>query len=292
MFGYIALEKTKLNQNEIGLYQTFMCGICMSTKNFFGNYARAFISYDINFFNILFHSALNMPVSIDNARCVASPFKKRTLLHTDQLTDKLAKANVILNYLNLEDDVIDGGSLKKKLVLRKFNKEYQKAAKLYPEMDSCLTGLYEQLRQLELSDCKILDKICHPFAELSQKFAKIVLDESASVDILDLCYNVGKWIYLVDALDDLDKDYKKGCYNPLISCIGGFSDGKQFVKDNLDVINFELYTTLNRLCECYNDLNLTQYKCLLNNVIYDSMRNKTQELLNRYLGEKDDKQSV
>jgi hypothetical protein len=31
-----------------------------------------------------------------------------------------------------------------------------------------------------------------------------------------LFYAVGKWIYLIDALDDYDKDKEKGAYNPFL----------------------------------------------------------------------------
>ena len=31
-----------------------------------------------------------------------------------------------------------------------------------------------------------------------------------------LFYHLGRWIYLVDAADDLEKDYRSGSYNPLL----------------------------------------------------------------------------
>jgi hypothetical protein len=31
---------------------------------------------------------------------------------------------------------------------------------------------------------------------------------------------IGKWIYLIDALDDYDKDVKKGAYNPFVLAYG------------------------------------------------------------------------
>ena len=103
------------------------------------------------------------------------------------------------------------------------------------------------------------------------------------VYILDLCYNLGKWVYLIDALDDLDKDFKKGSYNPFIACMGGFRDGKQFVRDNIDDLEFIFYTTLNKIAENFNDLELTKYYCVLRNVLHISIRDKTAEVFGKYI---------
>lgn len=283
MFGYITIDKEKLKPNEIGLYQTFMCGICLSTKKLFGNYARAFVNYDINFFNILFHSVLDKEVTIYNDRCLASPIKKRSLLQSNDLTDILATSNVILSFVNIYDDVLDEKSAKKKIILNKYRKPYSKACGLFPDLNWKVSTLYEQLRFLENSDCNVLDKICHNFAQLSQVFAKLVLKENANEFVLDLCYNMGKWVYLVDALDDLEKDYKKSNYNPLIATFGNFTNAKEFVKTNYDDIKFELFATLNKIAQAYNDLNLTKYRCVLNNIIYEQIREKTNSILDGYI---------
>ena len=114
MFGYINVEKEGLTQGEYGLWHTFLCGICLSTKKLFGNSSRLTCNFDINFFNVLFHSFLNADAEIYNDRCAASPFKKRSLLRPDEITDKMACANVILMYYSLLDDKLDGNLSAKK----------------------------------------------------------------------------------------------------------------------------------------------------------------------------------
>lgn len=281
MFGYITIDKKKLNEKETGLYQTFMCGICLSTKKLFGNFPRNFISYDINFFNVLFHSFLGTEVAIDSARCFASPFKKRTMLRINDLTDKMAAANVILNYFNLYDDVVDGFSSPKSVILAFYKNAYKKAQKLMPELDGEVSKKYEELRIMERDGCENLDKVCHSFAGLTRSFAEIILGDKANGFISDLTYNAGKWVYLIDALDDLKKDRKRKNYNPLIASFGNYENEKQFVLANKSELTFIFFATLNRIAACYNDLNLTKYLCLLNNVIYNTLRDKTNALLNK-----------
>lgn len=280
MFGYLDIEKDKLEDGQRGLWQTFMCGLCFSTKKLYGDYPRMFISNDVNFFNVLFHSVMNIDVAVDNRRCFSHPIKKRTVLQKTDLTEKLSVANVLLTYWNIYDDTVDGGSVKKKLALKSFRKTYNKAKKDNPELDEILAKRYGELRELEQGNCTSIDRVAHAFAQLAQDFATLVLGEYATEHVQTLAYNLGKWIYLVDALDDVAKDIKRHNYNPFVACYGARSIDELAVK--YDELNFEMFAVLNRIAQSYNDLNLTKYTCILNNVLFESIRNKTKSILQKY----------
>lgn len=280
MFGYLDIEKGKLQDGERGLWQTFMCGLCMSTKTAYGNFPRAFITNDINFFNVLFHSVTQTDVEIEQKTCFSHPLKKRAILKTTTLTDELAAANVLLTYWNIYDDVIDDGGLAKKAALSSIKKPYAKAKANLPQMDEMLEQMYAELQSLEKSHCDVIDKVAHSFACLAQQFATQVLGENSNQYVETLCYNLGKWIYLIDALDDVEKDLKKGSYNVFASCYN--FNKVDDIATKLDEIQFLMYSVLNRIAQSYNDLNLTKYTCILNNVLFDSIRNKTSQTLNKY----------
>ena len=280
MFGYLNIEKDKLQEGQQGLWQTFMCGLCFSTKKLYGNYPRVFISNDVNFFNVLFHSVTNTDVTVTNKRCFSHPITARSVLDTTFLTDKLSTANVLLTYWNIYDDTVDGGSAKKKVALRLFRRSYNKAKKDFVELDEMLAKRYGQLRELEQSNCESIDRVAHAFAQLSQDFATLVLGEYANEYLQTLCYNLGKWIYLIDALDDVTKDIKRHNYNPFVACYGVQS--VEELKSKHDELQFEMFAVLNRIAQSYNDLNLSKYTCILNNVLFDSIRNKTKSILQKY----------
>lgn len=280
MFGYLNVNKDKLEEGQLGLWQTFMCGLCVSTKKFFGNIPRMFISNDVNFFNVLFHSVTQHDVKVEQKTCFSHPISRRAILETTLLTDKLAVANVLLTYWNLYDDTVDGKSLKKKTALSLFRRAYRKAQQDFPELDEMLSVRYEELRQMEQSNCQSIDVVAHAFAQLAQAFAQLVLGEQADEYVQTLCYNVGKWIYLIDALDDVAKDIKRSNYNPFVACYGVKSSDElsAYYAD----LQFEMFAVLNRIAQAYNDLNLSKYTCILNNVVMDSIRNKTTQVLSRY----------
>ena len=280
MFGYLDIDKGTLEDGQRGLWQTFMCGLCFSTKKLYGNFPRMFITNDVNFFNVLFHSIKGCDVEIEHSRCFSHPFKKRTILRETDLTQKLATANVLLTYWNVYDDTVDGGSFGKVTALKALSRAYKKAKRDFPELDDMLARRYGELRELETSGVDGIDRIAHAFSQLSEDFATIVLCDNATDHVKTLCYNLGKWIYLIDALDDAKKDLKKKQYNPFVAHygVGDFNE----LATKYEELQFEMFAVLNRVASAYNDLNLTKYTCLLDNVIYKSIRNKTNDILKKY----------
>lgn len=255
----------------------------MSTKNAYSNFPRMFITNDINFFNVLFHSVTETDVEIENKTCFSHPFTKRTILKTTPLTDKLAVANILLTYWNVFDDVLDDKSLTKRAVLKTLKKSYNKAKLTLPQMDEMLKRMYNDLQSLEKSNCASVDMVSHSFASLSQQFACLTLGDKTSANAETLCYNLGKWIYLIDALDDVEKDLKRNNYNVFVSCYN--MSCVNDVSNHIEEIQFVMYASLNRIAQSYNDLNLTKYNCILKNVLYDSIRNKTKQILAKYKAE-------
>ena len=129
-----------------------------------------------------------------------------------ELTDKLSLANVLLTYWNLHDDVVDGDK-GKKLIANIYKKYHKKAQPQVAELDDIIATRYNQLRELEKCDCDSIDRVADSFAMLAQELCKFVLGEKSSEYAEVLCYNLGKWIYLIDALDDAKKDIKRGNFS-------------------------------------------------------------------------------
>ena len=279
MFGYLDIDKTTLEQNQQGLWQSFMCSMCFSIKKLFGNLPRMYVTNDLNFFLVLFSSINKEVVQLVETRCFSHPVKKQTMIEPWQLSDKMAIANVLFAYWNLYDDVVDGTSVKKKLAFGVVKRSYNKARKLWKELDEVIANRTKQLSELEKSHCGNLDLVADSFATLSQEFCKLSLQDNATQFAQVLCYNIGKWVYLIDALDDVDKDVKGKQYNAFATCfnVESYTQLAEFYDD----IQFEMFAVINRIAQSFNDLNLTEYGCVLRNILLQSIRNKTQQVLTK-----------
>ena len=283
MYGYVTPYKPDLTLPSWTVYKAFYCGLCKATGRLFGQTPRLATNYDITFVAALLHDYVTREVRFDKGTCIGNPVKKRVYVARNPLFDRIAAANILLAYYKLVDDIEDGGGVKKRVAKRFFRKARRKAAELLPECDELIAMRYAELRELEKAGCDSLDRASHPFAELTAELAELVLGgliaDRDNTDFRSLCYNIGKFIYLVDALDDVGEDYKKKRYNPFLAAYGGYVNRRQFFGDNKDGINFVTATVLNRAAECFNQLELTQSNTLLKNIVHKGLRHKLKQVL-------------
>lgn len=285
MFGYININKETLEKGQFGLWHTFLCGICMSLKDTYSNRARLTAGWDINFYNMLFHAVTETPANITMSTCASSPFKKRSIMQRDFLTDKLATANLLLFYFNAVDDGIDAEkSKKRRIALTLLKKPFKTARQNAPTLFDQLQSLYDGLLKKEKENSDSIDVVCDYSARMATAVAEYVLGEIPDTNkyLYNLCYNVGKWVYIIDALDDLKKDAKSKNYNVLFAWLGKTDDVESFVETNKEQLEFLFYSTLNKIAESFNDLELKSYTCVLKNIIYEGMRKKTSEIFDKY----------
>jgi len=320
MYGYITPYKPDMSPPEKAVYTAFYCGICKTTGRLFGQAARFATNYDITFLATLMHDYVSQEVEFGRARCIGGPLFRRTYVKRNPLLERIAAANILLAYYKLEDDIIDGSGISKRLAKRALKKARKKAVKIVPNADGLIAKMYAELRELEKAGCDILDKAAHPFAELTAELAVQIItgvdagkyfsgNDSAlrtsdsaltsspfpefnlpdnissnaahTVDnFRSLCYNIGKFIYFADALDDISEDFKKKRYNPMLAAFGGFTKKQKFFEDNHESITYATAAVINRAAESFNQLYLTQSNTLLKNIVHKGLRYKIEQVLN------------
>lgn len=279
MYGYVTPVKDTLRKQDYVLFRAFYCGVCVETGKGYGNLARYTTSYDIAFLAALAHDAASQPVEFEVAGCVGNPFTKKAMVKHNPLLERIAAANILLAYYKVLDDVIDGGGAKKRVARRALKKPYLKAKAFLPEADEIMAKRYAELREKEKTGEKSIDKAADSFALLLKETVNAVMDGKASENLLGLCYNIGKFVYLIDALDDIADDAKSGNYNPFLAAYGDFTGRKEFFEKHADDLGFIINSTVNRAIECFNGMNFTQSYSLLRNIVYEGLRTKTAEVL-------------
>ena len=76
---------------------------------------------------------------------------------------------------------------------------------------------------LEKAGCREIDR---PADTMGNMLSGIILsgpvgDPAVKVLLRSMGYHLGRWTYLVDAIDDREKDLKSGAYNPVNAMGGG-----------------------------------------------------------------------
>lgn len=266
MFGYVKTDLPNMYIKDNTLYKAMYCGLCKGIGKSCGQKARFLLSYDLTFLSVFLHNVLDKDVCVNNQTCIIHPIIKRPIAVPDQLTERIGALNVIMAYHKLNDDVIDSG--KGKIKRSFFTDSYKKAKKIEPILDSIVEKWYTQLLQYEKSNIDSVDMAADPFGQMLADIIKELTGELFDDNLYLLSYSLGKWIYLIDALDDYDKDIKSKNYNVFVNSHKECLTKEQFIKENaneLVVIFSQLLSTI----ENYNK----QVKYKFNHDLVDNILN-------------------
>ncbi|OOB80291.1 MAG: hypothetical protein BEN19_05715 [Epulopiscium sp. Nuni2H_MBin003] len=261
MFGYVTPLKEELTFREYDIFKSYYCGLCQHIKKQFGHIPRLTLSYDITTMAILLDSIGTGATLVKKQSCITS-IKKRPIVQENTALKYCANINVILSYYKLQDDVLDENSIKSKLLAQQLKPYLKKASPEFSFLLPIIKSNLNSLRNLEKShNFSSIDEIADPFANLVGMLFKKYPNNNNNINLYDFGYVLGKWIYLIDALDDLEKDTVNATFNPL-----------NILQDS--DIEFSILSCGATCKEQLNSFRLKSNTNLLNNIILYGMMDK------------------
>ena len=216
MFGYILPPPEDIAPQEHEQFRLAYCGLCHTLQRRYGFVSRFILNYDFTYLAILLSSGEQ--VSPCKGRCPVSPLKQRQYHPVSDALDLAADESVILTYWQLMDGIADHNfwkGLKYRVLASALRPSYQKAATLRPRFAAMTQEKLQILARLEEVHSASLDEPADTFAAILSAAADEVSDPVQSRVLHQLLYHLGRWVYLIDAADDLEKDLAAGNYNPI-----------------------------------------------------------------------------
>ena len=212
MFGYVKINKMDLTFREYDHYKSYYCGLCKCLKRSYGELSRLSLNYDVTFLIVLLSAAYNIESKTTDEICMLNPLKKKKILIND-ITEYAAGMNVLLTYYKLEDNVNDDGGLVNKAAFSAYKKSAEKAKALYPEKAAFIKAKLNELSELEKRESVNIDLVSNTFGNIMGEVFAYQDDEKVNT-LRRIGFNLGKYIYILDAYEDLEEDLKKNRYNP------------------------------------------------------------------------------
>ncbi|MBE6596610.1 MAG: hypothetical protein E7641_02970 [Ruminococcaceae bacterium] len=225
MFGYIKTHTPELKVSEHEYYKSAYCGLCRAMGKCTGQCSRMTLSYDFAFMAILRIALRGTEVSFSRKRCIAHPFKKRTVMDSNPELRLCAFAAALLTYHKTADDLADEKGRKKALALlfkpfaSSMRKKALKKGEL-SELDRYIAEKLAELSRFEASGEASVDTPAEIFGEMLSRILAFGLSGVEEKLAENIGYHVGKWIYIIDALDDFSEDVEKNRYNPFALLYG------------------------------------------------------------------------
>lgn len=218
MFGYIIVNKPELKFKEFDLYQSYYCGLCKTLKDQFGRKGQLTLSYDMAFVVLLLTSLYEPETEAGSRKCLAHPFVEHPT-RINRFTRYGADMNLLLSYYKCLDDWEDERKVTKKALASSLKKKCRGIAGAYPGKAAVFQKNLKEIRRCGMENCRDMDEVSGYFGEMMGEVFAWKKDEWEP-DLRRMGFFMGKFIYLMDGYEDVEKDQKTGNYNLFLNDFG------------------------------------------------------------------------
>lgn len=287
MLGYVTVEKPELKLKEFELYSGYYCGVCKSISRRHGQLPRFVLSYDAAFLGLVMAGVNDDKNEISREHCIIHPISEKTIVR-NQGIDYAADVMLILAWFNLLDDARDEGKIHAKAIMSFMRSKFKELRTAYEELTDKIEIQLAELSVLEKDRCSNIDRVAESFAKIMQAiFTCDGRQRLADTDkkLADLGYHMGKWIYLMDAWDDVIDDIENGVYNPL-RYRHDYRDGEPYedfrnrIRSNVE---FNLFMYLDQMGKAADALETNENSSIIDNIVHMGLLRRTEKILKKGL---------
>ncbi len=272
MFGYILPKICELKVREYELFKAYYCGLCKSLKN---EYRRtSVLNYDCTFIYLLGDSLKNEETNVQRCTCVLHPIQKKQAVYAE-VASYAAAVNLLMAYAKAKDDVLDSGDVRAKIRRQLLQKPFKKATVVVPGITEKMLEMADSLYGMEQRNSANTDETADTYAQL---FGAVLmeLDVLQSHVLYEIGYSLGRWVYLIDAYDDIEKDLKNGEYNVFVN---KYSITGKIPEQAKEEIGFGFNFTLSKAMQALERLELKKNRGLIQNILCLGLKEKTKAVM-------------
>ena len=216
MFGYVTVNKPEMKVKDYERYRMYYCGVCHALRNTDGAMGQMSLTYDSTFAAVLLTALYEPDTKMKEAACMVHPVGKKKYLE-NEIIQYIADMNLILTYYKCLDDWADDRKFTRLCYSSFIRKRVRKIGQVYSEK---LAKIRESLRTLSACERKNvtnLDLLAGTFGDIMAEI--LAYKPSRGIDwseeLRRLGYQLGKFIYILDAYDDVQEDTSSGVSNSL-----------------------------------------------------------------------------
>lgn len=283
MFGYVTPCKMELKIKDFEKFKAYYCGLCRSIKRSYGNLPRLALNYDMTFLALLLDSLSDEKNIVEKQFCSLHPLKKRVVLMDNLAIDYAAFFNILLTYYKFLDNFEDDKSLKSKIYASMLKIYLKKSPSYNSEISKKISDILKTISMEEQSSKgKSLDELSQHFADLTGSILSAYEKGKDYEDSLyNLGYNLGKWIYIIDAYDDLERDMKDSKFNAINNAFNSENlPYKEFAESVKERAYFILTMCGSYCIENLNKLPIKRNYDLLYNILQYGLMEKMDKVFN------------
>lgn len=261
MFGYVVMNKAEMKMKDFDVYRSFYCGLCRELRGKYGIPGQISLNYDMTFVILLLSGLYEPPVRKGTTRCIIHPVIKQ-VIRKNEFTEYAADMNLLLTYYKCMDDWKDEQKLLRLGYARLLKKSNDRTEAVYHDKAEKIIFYLEQLSRWEQEEETDIDKMAGCFGKIMEEIFAYKHDNWEPV-LRRMGFYLGKFIYLLDAYDDVEKDVENGNYNPF--------SGKYIMEGFEEQVRQLLVMMLAEACREFEKLPIIKYADILRNILYSGV---------------------
>ncbi len=278
MFGYVKIYKPELKVKHYEAYKGVYCSLCKTLKKEYGILASLTLNYDFTLLALTRLAFAKECCGFADSRCAYNPLKKcRQCVNGNDELSYSAAAAMIMCYYKVADDIADSSFFKgiaKRLLKPYFAFKRKKAMKKYPALDEIISSAMQKQSETEKRNEESVDIAADPSARAMGEILCFGFEGETKEKLNRFGYLVGRWVYLVDALDDMEDDRKNSSYNV-------FNNINKSEKDAGDYAVGVINLTVGQLVRHFEEMKPARFSEIMENIVYDGLHNSMKEILNK-----------
>lgn len=277
MFGYILPDKPNLYMKDYTLYRAFYCGLCHQIGRCQGQCMRLGVNYDVTFLSILMWGLSREEPPLKMRACILNPLKKKPTVGENETLEKMAYLNALLLDFKCRDDIQDGGRRGKKVLRALMKGKVKKARAALPKVAAVLDRAFGEQCTVESKRPASWHVAADPFGQAMQEIIRDLAGEYYIGELGMLGYLLGQYVYLLDAIDDYDRDVKKKQYNPLVERFH-CKDKKSLLAEHEGELRKEVEQTIAMVKENYQRIPVFATEGIITNTLWMGLMARYRQL--------------
>lgn len=302
MFGYVRPFKGELLVKEYDAYKGVYCEVCKALGENYGIISRFALTYDCTFYAILALNQRESKLRMVKKCCTCNPLKKCKYVcpadgdsYSEECFRKAAALCVITTAFKLIDNSEDEGFLRRtgaKMLYLMLKRSFKKASADYPFIHDAVEKMMNRQREVESMDKPSIDACSAPTAEMLETICDELGENELEKTVLrQIGYFLGRWVYIMDAADDLPKDLKNSRFNPFIDKLElSGQRGSELSEEQRKAADAECNAVLNgslsRLYPAVNLLPNGRFSGIIDNIVKKGLPEMQREILFLHVNDK------
>ena len=265
MFGYIVTYPDALPEARQQRFKAMYCGLCRTLRKRHGFLTSTTLSYDLTFLATLLNALYEPGENTKRERCIANPARQHECV-LSPVMDYVADMNIALAYHKCRDDWRDDRNFLSAGEATLLRKAYHNIEQAYPERCAAIEKWLSDIHGWEKEGVLQIDLPVNATGRMLSELFVWPEETAFSEELKKIGDGLGRFVYFMDAYDDLPRDVRRGSYNPLMP-----------LRDNEDyeqLCKVALMTMIAEAADAFERLPVILDADIIRNVLYSGVWSK------------------